>query len=129
MSHTNNRERVRDILENRHKSTENSVMGTCVVNDFEPPYLYTTTMKKSESKCTRLHNPQGSHKTTLVYSKLLEDSAVRPNKYKVWCEQCNSHHPVYNQDDMQIIFVIEDPELAKGTKSHSGDQGSTAIGF
>ena len=127
MSHTKDKGRVRDILENRHKSTGNSVTGTCILNDSEPPYLYSTTMKKSDSKCTRLYNPQGSHKTTMVYSKLLEDSAVRPNKYKVWCEQCNSHHPVHNQDDMQIIFVTKDPELAKGTKSHMADQRDTSF--
>jgi hypothetical protein len=57
----------------------------------------------------------------MVYSKLLEDVAVRLNEYKVWCEQCNSHHPVHNQDDMQIILVTEDLELVKGTKSHTGD--------
>ena len=77
--------------------------------------------KETEAKCTRLYNPQGSPKTTMVYSKLLEDGAVRPNEYKVRCEQCNDHHPVHNQDDMKIIFVTEDPELAKGTKSHSGE--------
>ena len=84
-------------------------------------------MKKSESKCTRLYNPKGSHKTTMVYSKLLEDGAVRPNEYKVWCEQCNSHHPVHNQGDNQIIFVTEDPDLEKGTKSHSRDQRDTSF--
>ena len=63
----------------------------------------------------------------MVYSKLLEDSAVRPNEYKVWCEQCNCHHPVYNQDDMKIILVTEDPELAKGTKSQTGDQRDTSF--
>ena len=64
-------------------------------------------MKKSDSKCTRLYNPQGSQTTIMVYSKLLEDGAVRPNEYKVWCEQCYSHHPVHNQDGMLIIFVTE----------------------
>ena len=96
-------------------------MGTCIVNDSEPSCIYTTTIKNSEAKCTRLYNPQGSPKTTMVYSKLLEDGAVRPNGYKVWCEQCNDHHPVHNQDDMKIIFATEDPELAKGSKSHSGE--------
>ena len=83
--------------------------------------MYTTTIKSSEAKCTRLYNPQGSAKTTMVYSKLLKDGAVRPNEYKVWCEKSNDHHPVHNQDDMKIIFVTEDPELAKGSKSHSGE--------
>ena len=56
----------------------------------------------------------------MVYSKILEDAAVRPDEYKVWCEQCTDQHPVHNQYDMLIIFVTEDRELAKGTKSHMG---------
>ena len=63
----------------------------------------------------------------MVYSKLLEDGAVRPNEYKVWCEQCNNHHPVHNHDEMRIIFVTEDPELTKGTKSHSGEPRNTSF--
>ena len=58
----------------------------------------------------------------MVYSKTLEDAAVRPSEFSVWCEQCTNHHPVHNQDDMLIIFVTEDRELAKGTKSHLGGQ-------
>ena len=53
---------------------------------------------------------------------MLEDAAVRPNEYSVRCEQCTNHHPVHNHDDMLIISVTVDGELAKGTKSHMGGQ-------
>ena len=56
----------------------------------------------------------------MVYSKILEDAAVRPEEYKVWCEQCSDQHPVHNHYDMLIIFMTEDRELAKGTKSQMG---------
>ena len=72
-------------------------------------------------------NPQGSQTTTMVYSKLREDGAVRPNEYKVWCEQCKGHHPAHNQDDMQIIFATEDRELAKGTREASKTQLSVTV--
>ena len=58
----------------------------------------------------------------MVYTKILEDASVRPNDYSVWYEPCTNHHPVHNQDDMLIIIVTEDQELAKGTKSHMGGQ-------
>ena len=75
-------------------------------------------MKNSETKCTRLYNPKGSANVTMVCSKTLEDGAVRPNEFRVYCEQCNEHHPVHNQDAQKIIFVTEDSE---GSKSHSGE--------
>ena len=59
LSHTNNRGRVRDILENRHKSTGNSVTGACIANDSEPPYLYTTTMKKVTRNALVCTTPRG----------------------------------------------------------------------
>ena len=52
---------------------------------------------------------------------MLEDGSVRPNEFKVYCEQCHEHHPVHNQDPQTIIFVTEDWELAKGSKSHLGE--------
>ena len=58
------------ILFNRLKSLGNSVTGTVIVNDSEPPYLHSATLKKSDSKCSRLYNPKGSQNTTMVYSKL-----------------------------------------------------------
>ena len=81
----------------------------------------------SNSRCSRLYNPKGSQSSTMVYSKMLEDAAVRPNEYSVWCEQCTNHHPVHNQDDMLIIFVTEDRELSKGTKSHMGGLRDTTF--
>ena len=57
----------------------------------------------------------------MAYSKIFEDGAVRPNKFKAYCEQCHEHHLVHNQDPQRIIYVIEDWELAKGSKSHSGE--------
>ena len=121
LDHTNDRKHVREILDNRQKNSGNSGTGTCIVNDSEPLRMYTTTIKKSEAKYTRPYNPQGSAKITMVYSKTLEDGAVRPNEFKVWCEQCYDHHPVHNQDDMKIIYVTKDPEVAKGSKFHSGE--------
>ena len=53
----------------------------------------------------------------MVYSKLLEDGAVRPYEFKVYCEQCHEHHLAHNQDPQKIIYVTEDWELAKGSKS------------
>ena len=93
-----------------------------IVNDSELPYIHSAIQKKSDSRCSRLYNPKGSQDSTMVYSKTLEDAAVRPSEFSVWCEQCTNHHPVHNQDDMLIIFVTEDRELAKGTKSHLGGQ-------
>ena len=63
----------------------------------------------------------------MVYGKIFEDTAVRPNEYSVWCKQCTSHYPVHNQDDMLIISVTEDRELAKGTKSHMGGLRDTTF--
>ena len=77
-------------------------------------------VKNSETKCTCLYNPKGSADVTMVYCKMLKDGAARPNEFKVYCEQCNEHHPVHNQDAQRIIFVTEDWKLAKGSKSHSG---------
>ena len=120
LKHTNDQVRVGSILDNRSKSLGSSVTGTVIVNDSELPYIHSATQKKSDSRCSRLYNPKGSQDSTMVYSKMLEDAAVRPSEYSVWCEQCTNHHPVHNQDDMLIIFVSEDRELAKGTKSHMG---------
>ena len=91
-----------------------------MVNDSNIPTIHSATQKSSKSRCHRLYNPQGTQNNTMVYSKLLEDAAVRPREYKVWCEQCADTHPVHNQPDMLIIFVTEDRELAKGTKSNMG---------
>ena len=71
-------------------------------------------VKNSETKCTRLYNPKGSADVTMVYCKMLEDGSVRPNGFKVYCEQCHEHHSVHNQDPQRIIFVTKDWELAKG---------------
>ena len=90
------------------------------MNDSNIPHIHSATQKSGKSRCNRLYNLQGKQNNTMVYSKLLEDAAVRPNEYKVWCEQCSDHHPVHNQPDMLIIFVTKDRELAKGTKSHMG---------
>ena len=120
LEHSNDSDHIRAILDSRHKSQGGSVTGTVIVNDSNIPRKYSTTQKSSNSRCTRLFNPQGTQNTTMVYSKLLKDAAARPNEYKVWCEQCADHHPVHNQPEMLIIFVTEDRELAKGTRSHTG---------
>jgi hypothetical protein len=113
LDHTNDKKRVKEVLDNRQKSSGTFVTGTCIRNDSEPLCMYTTMMKKSETKSTRLYNPQGSAKITMVYSKTLDDGAVRPNEFRVYCEQCNEHHPVHNQDTQKIVFVTKDSELQK----------------
>ena len=80
LKHTNDRVRVGTILDNRLKSLGNSVMGTCIVNDSEPPYIHSATLKKSDSRCKHLYNLKGSQGTTMVYGKMFEDAAVRPNE-------------------------------------------------
>ena len=103
LNHTNGTARIKIIQDNRLSSAGGSVTGTCIVNDSQPPILHSVTMKKSDSKCRQLYNPQGSQKTTMVYGKLFEDVACRPKEYTVWCEQCTSNHPVHNQDACLII--------------------------
>ena len=56
----------------------------------------------------------------MVYSKTFEDSAVKPNEYSVYCEQCHEFHPVHNMESQKILFVTENQELANGARSHSG---------
>ena len=86
LEHSNNSETCRAILDNRLKTLGGSVTGTIVVNDADPPRIYSATQRNSSSRCTRLYNPQGNQKSTMVRSKLLEDAAVRPNEYKAWCD-------------------------------------------
>ena len=96
--------------------------GTVIKNVSEPLTIFTTLARRgnSEVKCTRLYNPQGSPTTTMVYCKLFEDSAVKPNKYSTYCEQCHEYHLVHNMESQKILFVTENPELANGARSHSG---------
>ena len=96
LNHTNAAVRIKAIQDNRLSTAGGSVTGTCIVNDSEPPVLHSVMMKKSDSKCRQLYNPQGSQNTTMVYGKMFEDAACRPKEYSVWCEQCTSHHPVHN---------------------------------
>ena len=56
----------------------------------------------------------------MVYSKSLEDSAVKPNEYSTYCEQCHEYHLVHNMESQKILFVTENQELANGARSHSG---------
>ena len=56
----------------------------------------------------------------MVYSKMLEDSAVKPNKYSTYCEQCHEYHLVHTMEPQKVVFVTENQELANGARSHSG---------
>ena len=84
------------------------IMGTCIVNDSNPPILPSVMSKKSDSRSKHLFNLKGSQNTTLVYGKIFEDTACCPKEYSVWCEQCTTHHPVHNQDACLILFETED---------------------
>ena len=79
LEHSNDCDRVKYILDNRLKSLGGSVTGTVIVNDSDLPHIHSTIQKKSDSRCSRLYNPQGTQDNTMVYSKLLEDAAVRAN--------------------------------------------------
>ena len=122
LSHENDGKKIRGVLENRLKSSGLSVTGTVIKNDSEPLAIFTTLAQRgnSEVKCTRLHNPKGTPATTMVYSKSLEDSAVKPNEFSTYCEQCHEHHLVHNMEPQKIVFVTENGELANGARSHSG---------
>ena len=128
LKHSNDQARVKFILDNRSKILGSSVTGTVIVNDSEIPHIDSATQKKSDSRCSRLYNPQGTQNNTMDYSKLLEDAAVKPDEYKVWCEQCLDQHPVHKQYGMLIIFVTDDRELAKGTKFYMGGPQDKTFG-
>ena len=81
LDHSNDSDYIRAILDSRHKSQGGSVTGTVIVNDANIPRIYSTTRRSSTSRCTRLFNPQGTQNTTMVYPKLFEDAAARPNEY------------------------------------------------
>ena len=74
----------------------------------------------SEVKCSHLYNPKGSPATTMVYSKMLEDSAVKPIEYSSYCEQCHESHLVHTQEPQKVVFLTENQELENGARSHSG---------
>ena len=97
-------------------------MGTIIKNDSEPLSILSTVAKhgNSEVKCRRLYNLIGSLYKTMVYLKILKDSAVKPNEYNSYCEQCHKYHLVHTQESQRIYFVTENHELANGARSHSG---------
>ena len=84
--------------------TNSAQWGRVGENDSEPLTIFTTLAQRgnSEVKCTRLYNPQGAPATTMVYSKLLEDSAVKPNEYSTYCEQCHEFHLAHNMESQKI---------------------------
>ena len=69
LDHSNNGETCRAILDNRLKTLGGSVTGTIIVNDADIPRIYSATQRSSSSRCTRLYNPQGTQKTTMVRCK------------------------------------------------------------
>ena len=50
LDHSNDSDHVRAILDNRHKSLGGSVTGTVIVNDANPPCIYSTTQRSSTSR-------------------------------------------------------------------------------
>ena len=122
LGHENDGKKIRNVLENRKNSSGLSVTGTVIKNDSDPLVIFTTMAQRgnSEAKCNRLYNPQGDHTRSMVFSKMFEDSAVKPNEYSVYCEQCHDFHLVHNMESQKILFVTENPELANGARSHSG---------
>ena len=56
----------------------------------------------------------------MVYSKLLEDSAVKLNEYSTYCGQCHEYHLVHNMVPQKVVFATKNQELANGVRSHSG---------
>ena len=122
MSHDNEGKKIRAVLNNRFGTSGLSVTGTVIKNGSEPLTLLLTMAKhgNSELKCRRLYNPIGSSNKTMVYSKMLEDSAVKPNEYSTYCEQCHEYHLVHTQEPQRICFVAENHKMANGAISYLG---------
>jgi hypothetical protein len=122
LGHENEGSKQRKILRNRDESFGYSVTGTVMRNDRVKPVIFSLFNQNghSESKRNRLVNPQGVQERTMVYSKLLEDSGLKPNEFSVYCDQCNEFHPAHNGEPQKILFVTENSELFNGARSHSG---------
>ena len=88
LSHENDIKKIRSILNNRFTSLGQSVTGIVIRNDSDPLTILTTLAQRgnSEAKCNRLYNLKGSPHDTMIYSKMLEDSAVYPFEYKTYCQ-------------------------------------------
>ena len=56
----------------------------------------------------------------MIYSKMLEDSAVQPYEYSTYCEQCHKYHLVHNMVPLKIVFATKNGELFIGARSLSG---------
>ena len=97
MSHENDGKKIRNVLENRNNSFGQSVTGTVIKNDSDPLVVFTTMALRgnSETKCNRLFNPKGDQTKSMVYCKMFENSAVKPNEFSVYCEQCHDYHLVH----------------------------------
>ena len=97
-------------------------MGIVIRNGSAPLTILTTLAQRgnSEVKCNRLYNPLGCPATTMIYSKLLEDSAVQPFEFSTYCEQCHDYHLVHKMVPLKIIFATENGELFVGARSHLG---------
>jgi len=122
LGHENEGKKIRNVLNNRLDSCGRSVTGTVVKNDPVNPTTFQLFDRggNSEAKRNRLYNPQGEQSRSMVYSKLLEDSGLKPNEFSVYCDQCNDYHPVHNGDPLKIVFISENQELINGARSHSG---------
>ena len=79
LEHSNNGDTCRAILDNRLKTLGGSVTGTIVVNDSDPPRIYSATQRNSSSRCTRLYNPQGTQKAqwcAVNYLRMLQSGRM-----------------------------------------------------
>ena len=96
--------------------------GTVIGNDSDPLTILTTLAQRgnSEGKFNRLYNLKVSPESTMIYSKLLEDSTVYPFEFKTYCEQCHDHHMEHKMVPLKIIFVTENGELFVGATSRMG---------
>ena len=112
LDHDNDGNKIRKVLNNRLDSFGQSVTGTVIKNDSDPPVIFSlfSLRGNSESKCNRPLNPKGDQSRSMVYCKLVEDSGLKPNEFSVYCEQCNDHHLVHNGGNQKIWYVSKNPE-------------------
>ena len=122
LSHENDIKKIRSVLNNRFNSSGRSVTGPVIRNDSNPLTILMTLAQRGncEAKCNRQYNLKGSPDMTMIYSKLLEDSAVHLFKFKTYCEQCHDHHVEHKMVRLKIIFVTENGELFGGATSRMG---------
>ena len=109
------------ILANR-KATMAGMCSRTVVENEDPPIIFSVTSSNSCSRIKNSVNPKGNRDRTMVYGKIFEDVACRPTEQSVWCGQCTAYHPVHTQEPCIIIFVTEDQmEILETIKEVTSD--------